>query len=207
MTKIKLCGLSRTQDIEAANRLKPDYIGFVFAPNSRRYVTSQQAAELRKLLDPAILTVGVFVDEAPDTVARLLNDGTIDLAQLHGGEDQRYLAILRLLTDKPLIQAFRVDTAEDVAAARESTADYILLDAGTGGTGTRFDWGLLQGLDRPYFLAGGLDTGNVAEAVANLHPFGVDVSSGIETGGVKDIQKMTDFVSAIRGGDGKEQEL
>jgi phosphoribosylanthranilate isomerase len=207
MTKIKLCGLSRPQDIETANLLKPDYIGFVFAPNSRRYITPQQAAELRKLLDPEIQAVGVFVDEAPDRVADLLNRGVIDLAQLHGGEDQRYIAILRILTEKPLIQAFRVDTAEDVAAARESTADYILLDAGTGGTGKRFDWKLLQGLDRPYFLAGGLESDNVAEAVETLHPFGVDVSSGIETAGVKDPQKMTDFVSAVRGGDGKESTL
>jgi phosphoribosylanthranilate isomerase len=206
MTKIKLCGLSRPQDIETANQLRPDYIGFIFAPKSRRYVPPKQAAQLRALLDPEILAVGVFVNETPETVAALLGCGIIDIAQLHGGEDEDYIAALRARTDKPLVQAFRVDTQEDVQRAQRSSADFVLLDAGTGGTGTCFDWSLIQSLERPYFLAGGLGPENVADAVKALHPFAVDVSSGIETDGAKDPEKMKDFVRAVRAADGKDEQ-
>lgn len=132
MTKIKLCGLSRPQDIQTANELKPDYIGFVFAPKSRRYVTPKRAAELRGLLDPGITAVGVFVNEAPKAVAELLDRGVIDIAQLHGTEDEEYISALRALTDRPLIKAFRIDSEQDILAAQNSTADYILLDSGNG---------------------------------------------------------------------------
>lgn len=204
MTKIKLCGLSRPQDIQAANGLLPDYIGFVFAPKSRRYVTPKQAAQLRGLLDPGITAVGVFVNEAPKAVAELLDRGVIDIAQLHGTEDEEYISALRALTDRPLIKAFRIDSEQDILAAQNSTADYILLDSGDGGTGTRFDWSLIRRLERPYFLAGGLRVDNVGDAVAALDPYAVDVSSGIETGGVKDTNKMIEFVHAVRGVSGKE---
>lgn len=207
MTKIKLCGLTRPQDIQAANELLPDYIGFVFAPKSRRYITPKQAAELRELLDPDITTVGVFTNEAPELVAALLDCGIIDIAQLHGSEDETYIAALRELTGSPLIQAFRIDTEQDIAAAENSTADYVLLDSGNGGTGTVFDWSLIRRLKRPYFLAGGLTADNVGGAVASLHPYAVDVSSGIETGGVKDEDKMTRFVHAVRGVSGKEDQI
>lgn len=198
MTKIKLCGLSRPCEIEAANKLQPDYIGFVFAPKSTRYVSPDKAIELKKLLCPSIKAVGVFVREKPETVASLLESGVIDVAQLHGGEDEDYIRMLRSLTGKPLIRAFRVDTKEDIEAANISGADYVLLDSGQGGTGTVFDWKLLAEMKRPYFLAGGLDAGNVRDAVASLHPYAVDVSSGIETDGQKDIDKMTAFVHAVR---------
>lgn len=197
MTRIKLCGLSRPCDIEAANQLQPDYIGFVFAPKSKRYVSPQQARELKSLLAPGICPVGVFVDETPETVAALLNEGVIAMAQLHGKEDEAYLRQLRLLTPKPILQAFRVKTAEDAAQAEHSTADAILLDSGAG-TGTSFDWDLIRAVKRPYFLAGGLDSDNVAQAIRLLHPFGVDVSSGIETMGAKDTTKMAAFVAAVR---------
>ncbi len=197
MTKIKLCGLRRTEDIDAANALRPDYVGFVFARGSRRYVTPERAAVLRTRLVPGILAVGVFVNEPPDNVAALLTAGVIDMAQLHGGEDADYLARLRERTDRPIIQAFRIRAAEDVRAAERSTAEYILLDAGAG-TGTVFDWGLLERVSRPYFLAGGLDAENVSEAVKQLRPYAVDVSTGIETDGVKDPRKMEAFVSAVR---------
>ncbi|MGM9538955.1 MAG: phosphoribosylanthranilate isomerase [Candidatus Onthomonas sp.] len=200
MTKIKLCGLSRPYDIEAANELKPDYIGFVFAPKSRRYVSARQAAELRRSLDPGIQAVGVFVNETPETVAALLNRGIIDLAQLHGTENEAYLDTLRELTHRPVIQAFRIRSEKDCAAARRSTADYVLLDSGAG-TGTVFDWTLIRKFERPYFLAGGLDPENVAGSVRLLHPYAVDVSSGIETDGKKDRRKMAEFVSAVRGED------
>ena len=197
MTKIKLCGLSRPCDIRAANRLRPEYIGFVFAPNSRRYVTPERAAELRVLLAPGIQAVGVFVNAPPETVAGLLNRGVIDLAQLHGTEDEAYLSRLRALTDKPVIQAFRIRDEKDCLAARKSPADYILLDSGAG-TGKAFDWSLIRELGRPYFLAGGLRPENAAASVRLLRPYAVDVSSGIETDGKKDQQKMADFVSAVR---------
>lgn len=197
MTKIKLCGLSRPCDIEAANRLKPEYIGFVFLPKSKRYVDYEKARELKSLLSPEIKAVGVFVDESPQRAAELLNNGTIDIAQLHGGEDEDYIGLLRNLTDKPIIKAFRIQSENDILCAEESSADYILLDSGMG-TGTVFNWDLIQNIKRPYFLAGGLDCDNVGEAVGRLHPYAVDVSSGIETNGLKDKEKMAAFVAKVR---------
>lgn len=197
MTKIKLCGLTRPEDIAAANELEPDFVGFVFAPKSRRYVTAEQAKALRNHLLPSIQAVGVFVDEEPERVADLLEEGIIDLAQLHGGEDEDYLKRLRALTEKPIIQAFPIKTPEDLERAQSSLADYILLDSGAG-TGITFDWGLLTSVRRPYFLAGGLGPDNVVQAIRTLHPWGVDVSSGIETGGVKDFHKMAAFLTAVR---------
>lgn len=201
MTKIKLCGLSRICDIEAANELMPEFIGFVLSPKSRRYVSEEQAAQLRAILHADIKAVGVFVNEDVSTVARLLSVGIIDIAQLHGGEDEEYIQKLRALTDKPIIKAFRIDTANDVRSAESSSADLILLDSGSGGTGTAFDWGLINSIGRPYFLAGGLSAENVNEAIKTLHPYAVDVSSGLETGGVKDIIKMKKFVTTVREGE------
>ena len=202
MTKIKLCGLSRPCDIEAANGLKPEYVGFVFAKKSKRYVTPEKAKKLKHLLDPGIKAVGVFVNENPERAAHLLNNDIIHIAQLHGSEDEDYIRRLRKLTDKPIIKAFRIEAARDIADAESCTADYVLLDSGAG-TGTVFDWRLVQGIRRPYFLAGGLGTHNVTDAVKLLHPFAVDVSSGIETDGVKDKIKMAAFVAAVR----KEERL
>lgn len=198
MTKIKLCGLSRECDIEAANALMPDYIGFVFAQKSRRYVSPERAAMLKALLNPSIKAVGVFVRELPEQVAELLKSGIINIAQLHGGEDEAYIARLRSLTDAPIIKAFRIDSAADIEAATRSSADYVLLDSGSGGTGSVFDWSLIKQLDRAYFLAGGLSINNVGEAITQLNPYALDVSSGIETDGLKDITKMAAFVSAVR---------
>ena len=196
MTKIKMCGLSRPCDIAAANELAPEYIGFVFAAKSSRAVTHAAARELKRLLDPGIAAVGVFVNEAPETVAGLLNSGVIDMAQLHGSEDEAYIKRLRVLTEKPIIKAFRV-TGKNAAAIDACTADHILLDSGAG-TGTVFDWNMIRGVKRPYFLAGGLTPENAARAVKELRPFAVDVSSGIETGGLKDKNKMAAFAAAVR---------
>ncbi len=198
MTKIKLCGLTRLCDIEAANELLPEYIGFVFAPGSRRYVTPERAAELKKALCPNITAVGVFVDEEPEVIAELLERGVIGAAQLHGGEDEEYIRRLRALTGKPIIKAFRMDGEEDAAAAERSGADLVLLDSGSGGTGKAFDWRLAEKMGRLYFLSGGLSPENAGAAVRRLHPYGVDVSSGIETGGHKDIGRMRRFVEAVR---------
>ena len=196
MIKIKLCGLSRICDIEAANELKPEYIGFVFAPKSRRYVSPEKAKELKRLLAPEIKAVGVFADDMPEHIADCLEQGLIDIAQLHGNEDQDYITRLRQMTDKPMIQAFRIEKEEDVDIAQNSTADMVLLDAGEG-SGTTFDWDLIQNMRRPYFLAGGLSPDNVRVA-ASFKPYAVDVSSGIETEGVKDKTKMAAFVDAVR---------
>lgn len=196
-TKCKLCGLTRPADIAAANALRPEYIGFVLAPKSRRYLPPARAAALKKQLAPGITAVGVFVNEPPQAVAALLNGGIIDAAQLHGGEGEDYIKQLRTLTDKPLIQAFTIRTPQDIESAEQSTADYILLDSGAG-SGTTFDWALLQPIRRPYFLAGGLNPQNVAQAIQALHPFAVDVSSGIEQNGQKDAEKMAAFVAAVR---------
>ena len=197
MTKIKLCGLSGIEEIEAANELKPEYIGFVFAPKSRRYVTPEKAAELKKQLSGEIQAAGVFVNEAVEKIAELLNNNIIDIAQLHGDEDEAYIRRLRQLTGKPIIKAFQVKSEKEIAEAGHGSADYILLDSGAG-TGTVFDWNILKKIDRPYFLAGGLFAGNVGKAVRELHPFAVDVSSGIETDRRKDKEKMAAFVAAVR---------
>ena len=194
---IKMCGLRREEDVEAVNELRPEYIGFVFFPGSRRYVAPEAAKALKARLDPGIRAVGVFVDEDAETVARLLEEGVIDLAQLHGHEDETYLAELRRRTGKPLIRAFRIRSAEDALRAQDSTADMILLDAGAG-DGKAFDWRWLHPVERPYILAGGLDPENVSRAVRELRPYGVDVSSGIETDGFKDREKMRAFVRAVR---------
>ena len=204
MTKIKLCGLSRPCDVEAANALKPDYIGFVFAPQSKRYVTPRQAAALKELLSPDIAAVGVFADEAPEVVAGLLNGGVIDIAQLHGDENGGYIRHLRQLTARAVIQAFRIRTARDAEMAEASSADHVLLDSGAG-TGSVFDWQWADRIRRPFFLAGGLNAENVESAVKLLRPFAVDVSSGIETDGRKDARKMAAFVAAVRRADAVEQ--
>ncbi len=197
MTKIKLCGLTRLCDIEAVNALKPEYIGFVFAPGSKRYIDAKAAAGLKKMLHAEIQAVGVFVNEPVEFVAGLLRSGIIDMAQLHGGESETYIAKLKKLSAQPVIKAFRVAKEQDLAAAQNSPADYVLLDSGAG-TGRVFDWQLIQKVSRPYFLAGGLTPGNVAESIRLLHPYAVDVSSGIETGGIKDNIKMAQFVSKVR---------
>ena len=196
---IKICGLTKACEIEWVNELKPEFIGFVFAPASRRYVEPGAAAQLRSMLAPGIRAAGVFVDEEETQVAELAERGIIDIVQLHGSEDEEYIARLRMLTGAPIIKAFSVKTTEDMQRARECTADYVLLDSGSGGTGRTFDWSLVEDLGKPWFLAGGLDAENVKQALAIHVPFAVDVSSGVETDGKKDRIKMADFVNAVRG--------
>lgn len=202
MTRIKLCGITRAEDITEINRLRPEYAGLVFFRKSRRCVSREQAEKLRGLLDPAVKTVGVFVNEPAENVAGLLDAGVIGLAQLHGDEDEDYISRLRTMTEAPVIKAFRIGQREDLEAARASSADHILLDAGMG-DGIPLPWEWLTDLDRPYFLAGGLSPDNVEKAIGMLHPWGVDVSSGIETDGVKDADKMERFVENVRNADGQ----
>ncbi len=197
MTKVKMCGIKREEDIFAVNEIRPDYIGFIFFAKSKRYVSPKQADILKKLLDKNIKTVGVFVDEDINTVAKLLNCGTIDVAQLHGNEDDEYIIRLKAETNKPIIKAFRILSEQDAEYAQKSIADMILLDAGAG-DGKVFDWSLVQKVKRPYFLAGGLNPENVRDALQKIHPYALDVSSGIETGGLKDAEKMKIFMDIVR---------
>ena len=197
MTKIKLCGLRRIEDICEANNLLPDFIGFVFASSSKRCISQKEASILKDRLDRRIKAVGVFVNENKENVAKLLKNGIIDYAQLHGSEDEAYIKELKSVSDRPVIKAFRIHTEEDLHLAGSSCADLILLDAGAG-DGKVFDWDILKGFNRPFLLAGGLGPDNVREAVKRIQPYGVDVSSGIETNGYKDIAKMRAFVDAVR---------
>lgn len=199
MTKIKICGLSRPCDVEAVNAARPDWCGFIIDfPKSRRSCTPDQVRALRRELAPDIVPVGVFVDQPVEKAAALLRDGTISVAQLHGTENAAYLAALRAAAPGfPIWQAFRVRDAADLAAATASAADLVVLDNGQG-TGRAFDWALAAALRRPYLLAGGLTPENIPEAVRRLRPFGLDLSSGVETGGWKDPEKILAAVRAAR---------
>lgn len=198
-TKIKICGLKRPEDIRAVNEAKPDFCGFVIEfPKSSRCVTTQQVRELVQMLDKEILPVGVFVNAPPKLPALLLEEGTLSMAQLHGQEDEAYVKALRELTDKPLIQAFSIKTSRDITRALQSSADYLLLDQGSGGTGQAFDWSLVPPIPRPYFLAGGLGPHNLKKALTQLSPWAVDLSSSLETNGLKDAAKIQEAVSLVR---------
>ncbi|MDR1927860.1 MAG: phosphoribosylanthranilate isomerase [Oscillospiraceae bacterium] len=195
MTRLKLCGLWRTADIDAANEALPDYIGFVFAP-SRRQVRPAEAARLRERLAPQIRPVGVFAHAPIEEIAALYRQGVIALAQLHGGEGAAYIEALRERCAVPVIQALRMDrpgAAESIA----HEAAYLLLDHGSGGTGAVFDWKSIPPLPKPYFLAGGIGLDNIEAALA-LKPYAVDISSGAETGGGKDRKKMLALAKKVR---------
>ncbi len=197
MTKIKMCGLSRHCDIDYANEIMPEYIGFVFARKSKRYVSPEKAFELRQNLDKNIIPVGVFVDSDINFVAELVNKEIIDIVQLHGSEDDNYIESLRKLVSVPIIQAFTIGKPEDIQKAEKSPAEYILLDSGKG-SGKMFNHSLIRDLKRPYFLAGGLTPENVREITQILKPYAVDASSSLETAGYKDVNKMRAFADALR---------
>lgn len=199
MSKIKICGLSRPCDVDYVNEAKPDFCGFIIGvPKSRRNVTPEKVRQLVKTLSPEIAPVGVFVNAPVEEIAGLTQDGTLQYVQLHGQEDEAYLAALRQKVTVPIIQAFKVTGTEDVRRAEQSTADYILLDNGSGGTGKTFDWSNLRNVTRPYILAGGLGPENLGQAVKQLAPWGTDLSSGVETDGYKDREKILAAVRAVR---------
>lgn len=203
MTKIKICGLTRTEDIEMVNEFLPDYIGFVFA-KSRRQVSAEQAKELKNKLRPAIKAVGVFVNEKPENIAEIANQGIIDLIQIHGDEDAAYCAQLRKLTQAPIIKVVRVEREDDFAGIEEFDCDYYLFDTLSskdyGGTGKAFDHSLLYNkeIKKPFFVAGGLNQDNVAAVIEVIKPFGVDTSGGVETDGIKDANKIKEFIKQGR---------
>ncbi len=201
MTKIKLCGLRRLCDIEYSNELHPEYVGFVFAKESKRYISPEDAYTLRKHLNSGILPVGVFRNDDMKVILELANAGTIDIIQLHGNEDEEYMGQLRSLTDATIIKAFQIKSILDINKANECTADFVLLDS-SGGSGETFNHSLISNMKRDYFLAGGMSVGNITEIIKNFRPFAVDVSSAIENvSGYKDKEKMAEFVSAVRKAD------
>ena len=199
MAKIKICGLRSRDDILAVNAAVPDFAGFIVEfPKSFRSISRETLRDLKSELSGEIIPVGVFVNAPVEIPAVLLEEGTIALAQLHGQEDENYIRKLRNYTDKPLIKAFSIKTKEDIECALESSADYILLDQGGGGTGKTFDWSLVPEIGRPYFLAGGLNTENLEKAVNSLHPWSVDLSSSLETERKKDPAKIWEAVRIVR---------
>jgi len=202
MTKIKICGLIRPEDIEAVDRWLPDYVGFVFAP-SRRQVTPEQAARLSADLDPQIKAVGVFVNEPVISIAKLCQSGVIDVVQLHGDESEAYLSELKCQINCPVIKAVRVQSAEQVRRTEQFDCELLLLDTyqkdAYGGSGQTFDYALIPVLQKRFILAGGLDNGNIARAIEECRPYCVDISSGVETAGLKDEAKIKQIIQTVRG--------
>ena len=192
---VKICGLMRPEDAAAAGRAGADWAGMVFHPSSRRSVDPEQATAIKEALPRTVKSVAVIVDRDPEFVSRLVDSGIADMVQVHGCSDGYFRRIADL--GVPTIRAYVVRSKDDVEAAASSEADYVLLDAGQG-SGRTFDWSLLQDADFPYILSGGLDPDNVADAVRRLRPIGADVSSGVETDGVKDEAKMRAFADAAR---------
>ncbi|MDR2202472.1 MAG: phosphoribosylanthranilate isomerase [Clostridiales bacterium] len=200
--KIKICGVFRSEDAPLINAARPDFVGFVFA-KSRRRVTVETAQRLRTLIDSDVKSVGVFADADEDLIAEAFGRKIIDLAQLHGGEDDAYIARLKIL-GIPVVKAARWQGAQAAASfdARYKSADYILLDGSSGGAGTAFDWSQIKraGLKKPYFLAGGVNPGNIRAALNVLpRPYAVDISSGAETDGVKDGAKIAEIMRIAKG--------
>lgn len=196
MTKIKLCGMTSEDDIKVINEVLPDYIGFVFAKKSKRYINFDVARNLKSKLDQRVKAVGVFVNEDIENIVYLAENKIIDLIQLHGNENKNYINTLKQKINSPIIYAYQIKSKADIKSINNDT-DFILLDAGAG-CGETFDEALLEGFAGEYFLAGGLSPDNIKEKIMSLHPFAVDVSSGIETEGKKDAVKMRKFVSLVR---------
>ena len=209
MVKLKICGMRRAEDIEMANRYKPDYIGFVFAESPRK-VSFEQAKELSELLSDAIVPVGVFVNEHMKLIVDLFKDGIIEMAQLHGDEDEKYI---RNLKDKsieetgkqiPVINAIEIkdgaDYNDELLKWRDSASDYFILDSGKG-SGKTFDWSLIdkesEFFNNSIFLAGGLNSENLALAIEEFNPFAVDLSSSVETDGFKDEEKIKEIIEIM----------
>ncbi len=195
---IKICGLFREFDIQYVNEARPDYAGFILLfPQSHRNIHPEWAAELKKALRPEIRSVGVFVDQPQEAVLSAADVAGLDVIQLHGHEDEAYIRELKKKTARPVWKAFHIRTKENVRAAEESSADEILLDNGYG-TGQSFDWSLLSEISRPFCLAGGLTPENIPEAIRLFSPKLVDISSGVETAGLKDREKIRRAVKAVR---------
>ena len=197
MTKIKICGLFREEDIDYVNEAGPDYAGFILHfPKSHRNLEPDKAKMLRERLRPGIRAVCVFVDQPLETVIRTADHLRADVIQLHGHEDNSYIDEIKEKTGKEVWKAFRVRGKEDLTAAASCSADQILLDNGYG-TGRTFDWTKAESFSRPFILAGGLTPENIPEAIRKLGPVAVDISSSVETDGKKDRAKIFAAVRAL----------
>ena len=207
--KVKMCGISKVETIPAVVEAKPDYMGLVFAP-SKRQVTVEQAKILIEELHKqcinhydtkVVKTVGVFVNETLDNLVRIADTANLDAVQLHGDEDEAFIQSLKERTNVEIWKAVQIRSAADVEKWIDSSADILLFDAyhkdERGGTGEVFDWSSLDAFERPFMLAGGLDSTNVARAIRTVRPYGIDISSGIETNGVKDDEKIKAFTKIV----------
>lgn len=201
MAKIKICGLRREEDIAFVNEYRPDFIGFVFAP-SKRQVTREKAVSLKRQLRNDIIALGVFVNQPPEEIVSCVEQGAIDWIQLHGDESEDMIRKLKERLSVPILKAVRVKKEEDIREADKLSCDYLLLDAFSpsayGGTGQRFSWDMIpKDIRHPYFLAGGIDSANIREAL-KTDCYAVDVSGGAETRGYKDKKKIEQLVKAVR---------
>ena len=205
MVKVKICGIKNLQDVQAVNKHKPDFAGFVFYPLSKRYVSLIVARRLKAALNRHIKTVGVFVNAPVEEIAAAAEMGIIDLVQLHGDEGNAYIAELKKICRLPIIKAVRVQDENDIKRADYYNCDYLLFDtysqSAYGGTGRQFNTQLLKGvkIHKPYFIAGGLNAENVRRAIKGLKPFAADVSGGVETDGGKDAAKIKAFIKQVKG--------
>lgn len=208
--KVKMCGISKVETIPAVVEAKPDYMGLVFAP-SKRQVTVEQAKILIEELHKqcinhydtkVVKTVGVFVNETVDNLVAIANEVNLDAVQLHGDEDETFIQSLKERTNVEVWKAIQIRTAADTEKWIDSSADMLLFDAyhkdERGGTGEVFDWSSLDAFERPFMLAGGIDSTNVARAIRTVRPYGIDISSGIETNGMKDDKKITAFTKIVK---------
>ena len=198
MVKIKICGIRRLEDIRIVNRYKPDYIGFVFA-DSKRQVSHDLASKLKGNLDSDIISVGVFVDAEPEEIIELFGSGVIEIAQLHGNESEDYINDLKEKTDGELkvIKAVEMSKDNDLSYYDNLNVDYLLLDSGKG-SGKTFDWRLIKSdLKKDFFLAGGIDSTNVKQAIEQFNPYAIDLSSSLETDGFKDENKIKEIREVI----------
>jgi len=202
MAKVKICGLSRIEDIQYCNELKPDFIGFVFFPKSKRNVSFDLAKELKSKLDRSIKAIGVFVNADIDFITKLCNEDIIDIVQLHGNEDFNYIKDLKSKIDNPIVKAVRVQSVEEILQADTLPCDYLLLDTYVsdmvGGSGLTFDWSIIPNISKPFFLAGGLSSENVSKAIKICNPYAVDVSSSVEINNFKSKSKIADFIKSVR---------
>ena len=197
MQKIKICGLFRERDIDFVNEAMPDYIGFVFA-KSHRQITKEQASIFKKRLNDNIISVGVFVDNKIEEIQKLYNDKIISVAQLHGNEDSDYILNLRKNNNLKIIKAINLNTFKNIEQLENINADFLLFDSGNGGTGKTFNWNTIPKIKKSFFLAGGLDINNIAQAIQTVNPYAVDLSTGVETNGVKDKQKILNIVRRVK---------
>ena len=198
MVKIKICGLKRLEDIEIVNKYMPDYMGFVFA-DTKRKVSHELARQLKDKLDPEIISVGVFVDAPKEEITELFENGTIEMAQLHGLESEDYIKDLKAMTDNKLIVIKAIEMSQDTDLLKydSSNADYLLLDSGKG-SGKTFDWRLIRkDLKKDFFLAGGLNKDNISQAIEEFEPYAVDLSSSLEVNGFKNEDKIKEIMEII----------